>query len=168
MLIYNPAFDLYHCIFRLIQLLSNLKTEYVDIDRLRIWDFYLVFPGEIDKIKFPFEISKAKKIFTKYNNPYDEIIDSKRIFDRMKPFQISAIRCLASYEIIDKKLLDENKVSKIIKELPSSLQDEFYEYSIMNENIIKLLTGPFYDIPLSGNNGLKYRTGLLEFKYDSV
>ena len=47
MIIYNPAFDIYHCVYRMISILSNLVNEKIEVDKLRILDFYMVFPGEI-------------------------------------------------------------------------------------------------------------------------
>jgi len=38
--------------------------------------------------------------------------------------------------------------------------------TIEKSNIIKLVTG-FWDLPLYGGQGLKARTGLIEFKYDT-
>ena len=136
MLIYNSAFDIYHSIFRMLQLINNIKTEYVEVDRIRIWDFYLAFPNEIEKIKFPREFSEIKKVFKDTENPYDEIIDSKKIFDKMKT------------------------------EIPLQLKQKIENPSERINNIIKLFTGPFSNISLLGDKGLKYRTGLIEFKYD--
>jgi hypothetical protein len=46
MIIYNQAFDLYHAVYRMLQLLTHFnKKEYVEVDRLRIWDFYVLFPS---------------------------------------------------------------------------------------------------------------------------
>ena len=98
MLTYHPAFDLYNCIFRMLQLLVNMKNDEVELDRLRIWDFYLTFPMEARKIKFPKDLVKLKEtIFkNKNSNPYEELVDSKRMMNRMKPYQITALKCLAS------------------------------------------------------------------------
>lgn len=166
MLIYNPAFDLYHCVYRMLQLLHNLKTEYVEFDRLRIWDFYLAFPNEIEKIKFPVELNQIKGVFKKTENPYDEIIDPRRIFEKMKSYQETSLSYLASYDFIDTELFKENKISSLKKAIPESLKIKIENPPDRVGNIIKLLTGPFNDISLLGENGLKYRTGLIDFKYD--
>lgn len=167
MLIYHPAFDLYNCIFRMLLLINNSKESKIELDRIRIWDFYLVFPREAQKIRFPRELSKLKTIFkTKKDNPYEDLLDSKLIMNRMNPFQISALKCLASYGLIDHELLKQKIIKRTDKNIPEELLSIYNELTVEKQNILKLVTG-FHDILLYGPNGLKARTGLIEFKYDS-
>jgi len=62
MLIYHPAFDLYNCAFRMLQLMISIKQNEVELDKLRIWDFYLTFPNEARKISYPRDLSELKNI----------------------------------------------------------------------------------------------------------
>jgi len=166
MLVYHPAFDIYNCVFRILQLLTHMKQEEVELDRLRIWDFYLTFPNEARNISYPSTLSELKGIFKKQTpNPYEDLIDPKRIIERMKSFQISALKCIASYGLIDSKLLAKNIIKRTQKEIPKELSDKFTELTIEKANIIKLIVG-FWELPLYGRSGLKDRTGLIEFKYD--
>lgn len=166
MLVYHPAFDIYNCVFRMLQLMTSMKQSEVELDRLRIWDFYLTFPNEARKISYPRNLSELKRIFKKkQENPYEDLIDPKRIIERMKPYQMSALRCLASYGLIDSKLLAKNIVKRTEKQVPEELLSKFLELTVEKSNIIKLIVG-FNELPLYGKMGLKYRTGLIEFKYD--
>ena len=146
--------------------MTSMKQNEVELDRLRIWDFYLTFPNEARKISYPADLSELKKIFkTKQENPYEDLIDPKRIIERMKPYQVSALRCLASYGLIDSKMLAKNIVKRTDKEIPIEILSKFSELTVEKSNIIKLIVG-FRELPLYGKMGLKYRTGLIEFKYD--
>ncbi|MFT7035109.1 MAG: hypothetical protein ACI8Q1_003109 [Parvicella sp.] len=166
MLVYHPAFDIYNCAFRMLQLLTHMKQEQVELERIRIWDFYLAFPNEVRKISFPQSLSQLKKIFKRHEvNPYEDLIDPRRIMDRMQPFQISALKYLASYGLIDSKSLSQKIVMRTEKEIPDDLLNEFDDLSIEKQNVIKLITG-FRELPLYGKIGLKARTGLIEFRYD--
>ncbi len=166
MLIYHPAFDIYNCVFRMLQLLTHMKQEEVELDRLRIWDFYLTFPNEARNISYPITLSELKEIFKKKPpNPYEDLIDPKRIIERMKSFQLSALKCIASYGLIDSKLLTKNIVRRTENEIPKELTNKFTDLTVEKANIIKLIVG-FWELPLYGNSGLKARTGLIEFKYD--
>jgi len=166
MLVYHPAFDIYNCVFRMLQLLTAMKQHEVELDRLRIWDFYLTFPNEARKIKFPTALSELKKVFKqKDENPYEDLIDAKKIIERMKPYQIEALHCLASYGLIEAKSLSKNLIVRTEKELPQELLENFENISTEKLNIIKLVIG-FAELPLYGQMGLKYRTGLIEFRYD--
>ena len=83
----------------------------------------------------------------------------------MKSFQISALKSIASYGLIDSKLLTKNIVRRTEKEIPKELADKFAEVTIEKANVIRLMVG-FWELPLYGKFGLKDRTGLIEFKYD--
>jgi len=168
MLVYHPAFDLYSCVFRIFQLLTFLKQKELEVDRLRILDFYLAFPSEISKIKFPQDLLALKTLFKKRSpNVYEELIDEKRIFDRMKAYQLSALKCIASYGFIDNDSLNKGIVRKTDKVIPEEILTKVNELSVEKENTIKFIVG-FQDLPLYGSFGVKYRTGLLDFKYDRI
>lgn len=166
MLVYHPAFDIYNCVFRILQLLQHMNQKEVEVDRIRIWDFYLTFPNETRNIRFPNSLNDLKKIFYKYPpNPYEDLIDPKRIIDRMKSYQLSALKCLASYGLIDSVLLTKNIIKRTEKPIPEELNIKVLELTIEKSNVIKLIVG-FWELPLYGKMGLKDRTGLIEFKYD--
>lgn len=167
MLVYHPAFDLYNCIFRMLQLLSYSKEDEIDLDKLRIWDFYLTFPNLVKDISFPSDLRHLKdSIFREKDNPYEDVTDPKQVFEKMNSYQISAIKCLASYGFVDSKRLDKNKVRKTSKEIPPELMEKLNDLANQKGNVIKLLTSDLVTLPLFGGKGWKARTGLLEFKYD--
>ncbi|MDR2653197.1 MAG: hypothetical protein LBC68_12960 [Prevotellaceae bacterium] len=150
----------------MLQLLTAMKQHEVELDRLRIWDFYLTFPNEARKISFPTALSELKRVFKqKIENSYEDLIDAKKIIERMKPYQIAALHCIASYSLIDAKSLSKNVVIRTEKEIPQELLSKFEDASAEKSNIIKLVIG-FAELPLYGTMGLKYRTGLIEFRYD--
>lgn len=167
MLVYHPAFDLYHCVFRMLALLNKMNYETVELDRLRVWDFYFLFPNEVAKhVKIIKELKKLKTVFKEIQNPYEEIPDVKSLFERMKPFQITALKCLSSYEIIDSSFLSTKIIKYHKDKVPQELLNQLDSLSDGQENLIKLILSPFNDLPLYGQNGFKERTGLLEFRYD--
>lgn len=167
MLVYHPAFDIYNCIFRLLQLLNYSKEDELHIEKLRIWDFYLVFPTQVQNISFPADLRTLKeKVFKVKTNPYEELHDPKLIFDRMKSFQLSAIKCLASYGFIEKERLLNNTIKKTDKPVPQVLLSQFTNSTDEVKNVIKLVVNDFVELGLFGNSGLKARTGLIDFKYD--
>ena len=166
MLVYHPAFDIYNCVFRMLQLLTHMKQSEVELDRLRIWDFYSTFPNEARKISYPNSLHDLKIIFKKKpENPYEDLIDPKRIIERMKPYQMSAFKCIISYGLIDSKLFSKNIIRRTEKEIPGELLSRINDLTVEKSNIIKLVLG-FDELPLYGKTGLKFRTGLIEYKYD--
>ncbi len=172
MIVYHPAFDLYHSVYRMLQILTHFKrNEYVETERLRIWDFYLLFPDKISSIRLKNTEKDIKELIKSYikkeNNPYDLLLDNRKVFEKIKPFQLGALKCLASYGIINKDYLGLNKVTIISEDILSEYSSKFEPLTRKESNAISLLTSHFYYISLYGTYGLKDRTQLLESKYDA-
>ena len=171
MILYNNAFDLYHTIFRMLHLLSKIeKDKVIEIDRIRIWDYYLLFTNEIFNIK-PRKNKKEynqllKELNIKKNNPYQQIYDKRKTLEKIKPYQLSALNCLASYNIIDKEYLLKEEVKINSFDLLKRYTQSAGDLSDREKNIITIMTSFFRDISLIGNNGLKERSNLMESKYD--
>jgi hypothetical protein len=173
MIIYNQAFDLYHCIFRVLNLLSKFdETANIEVDRLRIWDFYLLFPQKIYDIRLPqseaYDIRKIRNRFIKKSkNPYEHVPESRKLFEKLRPYQNSALSSIASYGIISKENLALNRITITDKNLLSRYVENLEKISPKQKNTIALLTSHFYQMSLFGSDGLKNRTNLLECKYDA-
>ncbi|WP_232657427.1 ABC-three component system middle component 5 [Tenacibaculum maritimum] len=156
----------------MLHLLNKIDDEKgIEIDRLRIWDFYLLFNNEIRKIK-PRRNEKdfkglLKELNLREENPYQIIKDERKTLETIKPFQYSALNCLASYGIIDKKSLIEDQVYVKSRKLLIQYINSIGALSIREQNVISIVTSTFYDITLFGDKGLKNRTNLIESKYDS-
>ena len=172
MLVYNPAFDMYHTVFRILNILSyHSRGEYVETERLRIWDFYLLFPEEVENITLRRDEKEVRsliknQISTK-SNPYRNISDSRKLFEKIRPYQMNALKCMSSYGLINDDYVSLNKVKllqhvKLKKSNPLLIQN-----NQLQMNVIKLMTSHFFLMPLYGEKGLKKRTGLLEHKYDA-
>jgi hypothetical protein len=172
MIIYHEAFDLYHAVYRMLQILTRFnRNEYVETERLRIWDFYLLFPDKISNIKLKATEKDIKELIKdkirKNDNPYEILLDNRKMFEKIKPYQLGALKCLASYGIIDKEALALNRVTIISKDILSIYANKFLPLVPKETNAISLLTSHFYLMSLYGEYGLKDRTKLLESKYDA-
>jgi hypothetical protein len=172
MIVYHEAFDLYHSVYRMLQILTYFnRNEYVETERLRIWDFYLLFPDKISNIKLKATEKEIKDLIKAYikksDNPYEVLLDNRKMFEKVKPYQLGALKCLASYGIIDKNFLTSNRVTIISKDILADYSSKFAPLSPKETNAIHLLTSHFYYMSLYGEFGLKDRTKLLESKYDA-
>lgn len=172
MIVYNQAYDLYHTIFRFLQFLNRFeKGELIEIEKLRIWDFYLLFPSKIHSIRLKqneSDIRKLKKRFVKDSkNPYEIITENRKVFEKLKPYQLAALNCIASYGIIDKSLLNQHRISILNKDILTEFVKKYDELSDKEMNVISLMTSHFNQMSLFGVDGLKNRTKLMESKYDA-
>ena len=140
MIVYQQAFDLYHAIYRIINILGNFKyADSIELDRLRIWDYYLLFPNKLKNISLKRDEQDIKKLINNYiskeQNPYEVILNDRKMLEKIRPFQMGALKYLASIGLIDKDYLKNNRISKISDDVLSELDEtrQSYLLSKMNE-----------------------------------
>lgn len=148
--------------------MSILGEKQIEFAKLRVIDFYFVFPHLVCNISLPRidGASQLKKVSKSLPLPYEKLPDTKSLFSEMGDFQIQAAHILKAKNILnlhDGVLVCKGDTfsSDLISELVCNrnfLKDEFFS----------TLVNVFYQIPLLGDNGLKMRTGLMEYRYDAV
>ncbi|MCH7337106.1 ABC-three component system middle component 5 [Acinetobacter sp. NIPH 2699] len=167
MLIYHPAFDASHCTYRILKLFNILEeNQYIDADRIKIIDFYIVFPKQIKFIKFPKEV-RGKFIRKELENINDTYRPCKNKFlmaKKMSFIQEKVLQSLVINEYLDKSSSSNeykkgNKFSQLALSLP--ILDAYITY-----NVEKLIFDFLLNYSLNGKDGLKDRTALMEFRYD--
>lgn len=172
MLVYNQAFDVYHCVYRMVSILSYFdRGDSVELDRLRIWDYYFLFPHEVQQIRLKRDEKDIKALIQNVikakENPYNQLIDGRKVFEKIRPYQMNALKCLVSYGIINSDYLTTNRIQKVSPELLKKHEERFVKMKETERNVMKLMTSHFYLMSMYGDYGLKQRTGLLEYKYDA-
>jgi len=135
MLLYHPAFDTYHSAFRLLLLLWNTEDEEVHFSRLRILDFYLLFPAELGSMSFPRNLIREKTPWKKLRSRYNQISDPRRVFDELSSFQLSGMQALLSTGLASQK--DESDVVGLVRDaLPEELVAEIRSATTSRNNLI--------------------------------
>jgi hypothetical protein len=168
MLIYHPAFDPYHCVFRGMRLLDALGEFEIEIDGFRIADFYILFPALIEQMKLPRDLLKWRPCFSAMRNPYHFSGDQKLVFERMREFQLMALRALSHKGIIDKTRFQKETVAKGKEISPESLNGLVKKANEREHDLMNFICDLLKKIPVRGEGGLKARSALLEYKYDTV
>jgi hypothetical protein len=166
-LIYHPAFDAYHCVFRMLVISGVLPI--LELAKLRILDYYMCFPAEVALIQLPQDHTEIRRIARAIKNEYRGPVSSHRTFRDMEPIQHAAARLLAASGVFDSRQLELGNVSRTSTPLPDDLlQAQALEpvssgpaTAVSNYVLHKLSV-----LPLSGVGGLKQRTGLMEHRYD--
>lgn len=168
MLLYHPFFDPHHCVFRILRLLEKAGPVEIEVQRLRIWDFYLLFPTAINEAQLPKGQTAIRRVVKRMENRYESLPDSRRAFTRLEPIQSAALAHLSAIGVIDAQQLVEGKVLRTGMALPSELNE-----LIKNRNaeatgvsILDFLTSAFLELPLYGDKGVRYRTDLFDHRYD--
>ena len=171
MITYNPAFDLYHSIYRLAHIIRKMdEGKPLEIDRVRIWDFYLLYPVQLNHVSLKIdekEIREARKLLKLKETIFDYKGDIRKLFEWIKPFQISALGCLVSCGILNKEEFEAGSVMVANQDKLQAFVESAGDVSEHERNILKFLNFLFSGMPLTGSYGMKYRTKLLESKYDA-
>lgn len=171
MITYNPAFDLYHTIYRMAHILLKMDaSKPIEVERVRIWDFYMLYPVQLNHVSLKLEekeIREARKRLKLKETTFDYKGDIRKLFGWIKPFQISALGCLVSCGILDKDEFELGHVQVINPEKLHAFIDATGIISVHESNILNFLNFLFGEMPLTGVYGMKYRTKLLESKYDA-
>lgn len=169
MLTYHPLKDPNHCIFRMLCILNDIDAEEIPIDLLKILDFYLLFPHLLKKIKpFPNIFTAFKKDLNVVQDPFENLPSATKLLFDLSPIQETCINFLAVKKIINIDRLKKDKINLIKENIDELLLDYINKASFKNENWYSFLIKHLSTMSLYGENGLKARTKLMEYKYDSV
>lgn len=167
MLIYHPIHDINHCIYRILRLLEVSEHTSFTWEHLRLLDFYSLFPHLLKKIKpFPQNLRAYKKIVARIPDAYEAMTNDKRIFHEMMPIQNTAIHNLIARDLIDSEHYLDHIVSRTRAPLPENLSEKIHLDPIVSADWFLFLVNELSLVNFGGNKGLKFRTDLMEFRYD--
>jgi hypothetical protein len=168
-LTYEPALDPYHTVFRLLRL-RPIIAEHGPLhrDHVRILDFYQLHPFRINEIRLLPQHRRFRTLSAKYEKPYGEQPDSRLLFERMEPIQIAALDTLANRNVYSDARWQLNEVSATDEAVPNELAERLHEINEADPDLELFLKTLASDYRLSGVDGLKHRTGLLEHRHDAI
>ena len=166
MILYHPAKDVNHCIFRMLSILIYLDRG-LTVEQLRLLDFYYVFPHLLKEIKpWPSEIKEYKKFIAKTPEPFEKISNKKRLFFEMTEIQKKSISIIQAKGLIKNEEFRAGIIVIDHEEIPTELDDLIKTDPFKKTDIFKTIVIGLPKSTWGGKQGIKSRTGLLEFKYD--
>lgn len=158
MLVYHQAYDSYHCITRILKVLSCLSDKEYSIDRIRIYDYYILFINDIKNITLPTEYSAYKGLIK--NTKYNQIENQKYVSSQLENVQNIAFRAIASFGFIEKDLFEKEIIKLTSMQIPDKLIPD------LNENEVEyfsLVRDFFENLTLKE---LKQRTKIMDYRYE--
>ncbi|KVT83340.1 ABC-three component system middle component 5 [Burkholderia ubonensis] len=164
MLIYHPAYDAYHCVFRMLLIAEHVKG--LETDKARLLDFYLVFPGLVRKIRLPDSLRELRAQAKKVVNVYRDPVSEASTFQEMRHIQEAALRAIAASGLLEMGAFSAGYISRSKASLPSSLAEKLTAFLEESGPIATGVLKGLSEIPLLGHDGLKHRTQLMEYRYD--
>lgn len=168
-LAFQPAYDAYHSAFRFFQLREIIGAS-IELDRYRILDYYVCFPGELASFRFAPAHRRFRKIGEQYAkaNDFERRPTSRAIFARMRMVQAAALETLENEGYLRSGCLGELRVEQTSKPTPKVISDRVNLRLETYADVLNALSVLNSEYGLVGPAGLKARSELLEHKYDAI
>jgi len=164
MIIYHPAHDVNHCSYRILNVLYAAKDNKVHCDMLKIVSFYYVYPHLLKRMEsFPRPLNYHAKKISNISDSFELTPSPRSLFFDMNQTHEAAIFSLYQRSLIN---IERNIVSLEKRNLPNELIQEFKTDKLTKSDLFKILVECLPKVKLDGNNGLKAKSGLMEYKYD--
>lgn len=167
MLVYHPAFDLSHGMFRMLRLLEANPERQMKWDTFRILDLYYLFPHLLEAARLPRNMTKRKRDFGKLGSKYTHVPTPRIFIQQLRGIHELIARSLAAKGFIEPAEFDEGVLVRTERTIPPELLRMISD-AVDDEGLIHMLAVDIAALPLTGINGLKDRTGLLEHRYDAA
>ena len=168
MLLYHPLYDAHHCVYRLLMLRRDCVISDLYWDQLKILDFYNLFPHFLSDIRLPRELISRRPLLRRIKKPYEDLPSSKRLVFELGEIQEQTAKSMVAKGIFDRDALVQGKIvvreNMIDKKLLSLIESNPFR----DQEWYKFLTTELSLVPVFGADGLKDRTGLMEYRYDAV
>jgi len=154
----------------MMRLLAALGGREIEVDRLRVWDFYLLFPQALDHASLPkAHASKLRKLLRqRYSNQYEILPDLRTMFMRLEPIQNSALAHLAARNLLDTIMMKSHQVRLVKNDFSKEFLVQLSRRNSEDHELIDFLINAFLDVPLFGKDGIRQRSDLFDCRYDTI
>lgn len=145
-----------------------MDSKRIEIDRLKIADFYFVFPHLISSVSLPRAkgSSALRKEAKAFDVPYENLPSIKILFSEMGDFQLQALDILRAKEIVNLSESGWLSVGQSFEE--KAILSLVTDNSFSSKEFYRMLIRVLSQCDLHGANGLKKKTGLMEYRYDAI
>jgi hypothetical protein len=166
MLEYHHLYDPNHCSFRILQFLLQSEASTIEIDKVKIFDLYYLFPILLSDVVLPKQHLQLKPLIKSMPLQYENIPNPVLLFSILEEIQNSVISHFAVNNILDANELADGLIKLNIKNVPSELIEFINKHRYSKEEWFNMLIKLIIEMPLSGLKGLKQRSGLKEYRYE--
>jgi hypothetical protein len=153
--------------FRMLRLLEANPERQMKWDTFRILDLDYLFPHLLEAARLPRAMSRRKQEFGKLGSKYTRVPTPRMFIQQLRGIHESIARSLAAKGFIEPVEFDEGLLVRTKREIPQDLVQMFAE-AADDAGLVEMLAVEMAAISLTGGNGLRDRTGLLEHRYDAA
>jgi hypothetical protein len=166
---FQPAFDVFHTAFRFLRLRRLIAESPWHFDQLRIADFYLLFFFRLAEVRLSPKHRFIKRLAQEaQRNRYEIQPADDVLFGRMRAIQAAAASTLVSAGYFELAAFETGFIEDTGLVEPIELLSRLEEATENDRAHLEAIQALVEGYELLGQDGLKARTGLLEFKYDAI
>jgi hypothetical protein len=167
-LAYQPAYDPFHTVLRMIRIADFMGTP-PSVGQARIADFYLSFPRRLDDVKFPKGMRGRLRVALAGVPPhYGAAPADETVLRKMRPIQDAAMQTLLGNSSLDNDAFEAGTIALDLDSVSERLLERARALNLEWQSLVELIRDMIAAVPLEGVQGLKHRTGLGEHRYDAV
>lgn len=164
MLLYHPSKDANHTCYRIISILKSVPNNKLHKNILALTNFYYLFPSQLKSIKkWPRKGTKDYDFIHSLKPEYEIIENPIRIFFELKDVLDCALSFLIDKEVI---IYENNFIELNLTNIPENIAITLDNDDYRKNDLFRILTKELIKQNIKGPNGLKMKTGLMEYKYD--
>jgi hypothetical protein len=166
---YHPAFDAYNAIFRFLRIKIRDNIETLEFDKLRILDYYLLFPWRASNVRLlqqDLDIRRVAKAL-EAKKDYAVLPTGEVLLERMKSAHTAAIQTLVKDGYVLEDRFKIGVVAFTDQAIPLDIAARIAERNGQEPEVMTIIDR-LKVYSLMGNDGLKGRTALLEYRYDKI
>lgn len=159
--LWHPAFDAYHCAFRILRILS-WRNE-IPVELLCVLDFYLLYPFLLHRASMPEGVRRAFREVQveRDKEQFIQIPGSTSLYRDIAVFQKTAINSLVAKKLLDREAFLVGKAKLNEKNIPAHLRSRISTINSDELQFMDFLVNKFGSIELMGARGLRALTGLV-------
>lgn len=165
MLVYHCAFDVHHTMFRYLLLIEHHPTGSMHADTLRIVDLYFMFPYLLRDFEFPRGLGKSGRAIAGQPSKYNRLPTPRLFLHQLRGLSSVALASLAGRGLLNPDALKSDMVERTDANVPSELLTAATAHEV---ELAQFLSTGIATLKLTGADGLKKRSGLMEFRYDAA
>jgi hypothetical protein len=167
---FQPAFDVFHTQFRFLRLRRLMSADNPwRYQQLRIADFYLLFFSRLQDARLSPKHRALKKLArTSTGERYEHQPDDQLLFGRMERIQSAAAGALIAKSFFDSESFRSDLVVETAQREPARLAERIDIANSAEAEVLEAIQSLVTDYSLLGPDGLKARTGLMEYRYDAI
>ncbi|MDR9759422.1 hypothetical protein RJJ37_07215 [Rhizobium redzepovicii] len=163
MLVYHPAYDIYHGAFRSLLLLEHTPSKTMPFDTMRILDLYFVFPYLIADLDFPRGAGAKGRKLAGSPSRFNTLPSPRTFLEQMKGLHTLIGTALAGLGFISGDAFKNGVIERTATLVPETLLSNASPEDL---ELAEYLGTKIATIPILGKTGLKARSKLMEFRYD--